>query len=100
MEQRRKAPWPDYAGNPIHEGDTIEHPSGERGIVRLFMAGESPADQWRVDYGDFPQGDRLCLQIGAKGQAVVVPPNAALSGCRADSARLQDVASPAVRLNA
>jgi len=76
MEQRRKAPWPDYAGRPIHEGDTVEHPSGERGIVRFFEAGESPSDQWRVDYGDLPPPLRLCLQIGDKGQAVVVPPNA------------------------
>jgi len=63
------APWPDFAGNTICEGDVILHPSGERGLVVLLDTGE-PSDRWRVDYGS---GDlsRLCLQIGEKGQAVV-----------------------------
>lgn len=67
-----KAPWPDFSGNEIHEGDTIEPPSGERGTV-VFLANEQePGDQWRADYGT---GDlsRLCLQIGDKGRAVVTP---------------------------
>lgn len=65
-----KAPWQDSAGNDIYEGDTIEHPSGERGVV-VFLAGESgPGDQWFVDYGT-PDLLRLCLQIGDRGQAVV-----------------------------
>lgn len=66
------APWPDFAGKIIHEGDTIEHLSGECGVV-VFLANETdPGDQWRVDYGT---GDlsRLCLQIGDKGRAVVRP---------------------------
>jgi len=69
--QRSRAPWSDFNGKDIHEGDTIEHPSGERGKV-VFLAHESdPGDQWRVNYGT---GDlsRLCLQIGDKGRAVVV----------------------------
>lgn len=67
----RKAPWPDFAGNPIHEGDTIEHPSGDRGMVVLLPNEEHEGDQWRVDYGS---GDlsRLSLQIGDKGRAVVI----------------------------
>lgn len=67
----RKAPWPDFAGNPIHEGDTIKHPSGEQGSVVFLPHEEHDGDQWRVDYGT---GDlsRLCLQIGNKGQAVVL----------------------------
>lgn len=67
----KAAPWPDFSGNDIHEGDTIEHPSGERGTV-VFLPDEADAgDQWRVDYGT---GDlsRLCLQVGYKGMAVVV----------------------------
>jgi len=65
-----KAPWNDSAGNEIHEGDTLQHPSGERGRV-VFLAHESdPADQWRVNYGE-PALSRLCLQIGDKGRAVV-----------------------------
>ena len=68
------APWPDFAGNPIHEGDTIRHPSGEEGRV-LFFEGlditDNLGDAWRVDYGT-GYVLRLCLQIGDKGQAVVV----------------------------
>lgn len=67
----KTAPWPDFNGKDIHEGDTIEHPSGERGKI-VFLPDEADAgDQWRVDYGT---GDlsRLCLQIGYKGMAVVV----------------------------
>lgn len=67
-----KAPWPDFSGNDIREGDTIEHPSGERGTV-VFLANEiSPSDQWRVDYGTVGLS-RLCLQIGDHGRAVVTP---------------------------
>jgi hypothetical protein len=67
-----KAPWTDFAGHDIHEGDTIEHPSGERGRV-VFLAQENdPSDQWRVDYGEAGLS-RLCLQIGDKGKAVVTP---------------------------
>lgn len=67
----RKAPWPDFAGAPIHEGDTIRHPSGEHGVVVFLPHEECHNDQWRIDYGT---GDlsRLCFQIGDKGQAVVI----------------------------
>ncbi len=66
-----EAPWPDHAGHSIHEGDTIRHPSGEEGEV-VFMPEEGrPEDQWRVAYGDGLLS-RLCLQVGDKGQAVVV----------------------------
>jgi hypothetical protein len=65
-----KAPWTDFAGNDIHVGDTIEHPSGERGKV-VFLLLEHPSDQWRVDYGT--ELLRLCLQVGDRGRAVVVP---------------------------
>jgi hypothetical protein len=77
---RVHAPWPDYAGSPIHAGDTLRHPTGETGTV-VFLSGETdPGDQWRVDYGPGSGGlSRLCLQIGSKGQAVVV---AASTGTR------------------
>lgn len=66
----RTAPWPDYEGHEIHEGDKIKHPSGETGVV-MFLADEvDPPDQWRVDYGD-AWLSRLCLQIGDNGQAIV-----------------------------
>jgi hypothetical protein len=65
-----KAPWQDFAGDDIHEGGIIKHPSGEHGKV-VFLPHESdPGDQWRVDYND-GYLSRLCLQIGDKGQAVV-----------------------------
>lgn len=65
------APWPDFNGQNIHEGDVIQHPSGECGAVVFLADEEDPGDQWRVDYGDGTLS-RLCLQIGGKGRAVVV----------------------------
>ena len=67
----KKAPWTDFVGGPIFEGDTILHPSGQRGkVVCWDKLYEDPSDKWRVKYED---GDvaRLCLQIGDKGMAVV-----------------------------
>ncbi|WP_047299720.1 hypothetical protein [Pseudomonas fluorescens] len=68
------APWPDYAGVKIQEGDTIQHPSGERGVVVFLPEHTEPSDQWRVDYGDQALS-RLALQIGDKGRAVVIDPD-------------------------
>lgn len=65
-----KAPWPDYHGNEIHEGDVILHPTGERGVVVFLKDEHDPGDQWRVHYDDGPLS-RLCLQIGDKGRARV-----------------------------
>lgn len=66
-----KAPWKDFTGGDIYEGDVIDHPhSGERGTVVFLPEYTEPEDQWRVFYGD--SFSRLCLQIGDKGQAVVV----------------------------
>lgn len=81
MRQRRKAPWPDYAGNPIREGDTIRHPEdGMTGVVFVLESEGNATDRWRVLYEDFEpkRASRLCLQIGDKGQAVVVQPNEAV----------------------
>lgn len=64
------APWTDFAGNAIHEGDEILHPSGDRGTVVFLKDEADPADQWRVDYGSSGLS-RLCLQIGDRGMAVV-----------------------------
>lgn len=70
---KRKAPWTDFEGNDIHEGDAILHPSGERGVVCFWPHETHPADQWRVFYGEHgTTPSRLCLQIDSKGQAVVV----------------------------
>jgi hypothetical protein len=83
----RLAPWPDFAGKPIHEGDTIRHPeSGQEGRVVFLPGHQDPSDQWRVDYGNFEALSRLSLQIGEKGRAVVVqprpPPPRNLCTCR------------------
>ena len=83
-----KAPWPDFSGRDINEGDVIEHQSGERGSVVYLTTEKEPEDQWRVDYGEGSLS-RLCLQIGEKGQAVVVH-NVELSGT-ASSRRIPEV---------
>lgn len=72
-EEVREAPWPDYGGNRILDGDTILHPDGTRGVVRFLADFADPSDQWRVEYGNGDYG-RLCLQIGDKGRAVVLAP--------------------------
>jgi len=72
LRKMHKAPWTDFAGKDIHEGDIIEHPSGERGRVVFLEQESDPGDQWRVDYGE-DNLSRLCLQVGDKGQAVVTP---------------------------
>lgn len=70
------APWPDYAGNPIREGDTIRHPSDPRAGVVFVLANEAdPNERWRVLYYSHEtagRAPRLVLQIGDKGQGVVV----------------------------
>lgn len=80
---KRKAPWKDFEGNDIHEGDALLHPSGERGVVCFWPNEKEASDQWRVFYAKHgAMHSRLCLQIGDKGRAVVVTPNAELSGPR------------------
>lgn len=69
---RRKAPWKDYRGVDIFEGDTIAHPSGECGIVVFLPKEKEPGDQWRVSYVGSNDLSRLGLQIGNKGQAFVI----------------------------
>lgn len=67
-----KAPWKDFAGDEIHEGDIIEHPNGLRGTVICMRVYDDDGDRWRVKYHDGSVGyARLCLQIGDKGRAVV-----------------------------
>lgn len=70
----RLAPWTDYAGGPIHEGDTIQHPScNSKGIVVYDPTGKNIHDCWKVRYEEeegYPS--RLSLQIGDKGRAIVI----------------------------
>ena len=69
---KKRAPWADYIGNALHEGDTIIHPSGDTAIVTLDPNKED-AGQWRAVYAD---GTNLWLgnQIGTKGMALLVKP--------------------------
>lgn len=75
LKRVNKAPWPDFQGRDIYEGDVIEHTSGERGVVCFWPDEKDPSDQWRVFYAEYgAPHSRLCLQIGDKGQAVVKRP--------------------------
>ena len=65
-----KAPYKDFEGNDLFDGDYIEYPSGDRGRVVVMANKENDADKWRVDYEDGSPWSRLCLQIGEKGRAV------------------------------
>lgn len=67
-----KSPWPDFNGNNIFEGDTVQHPSGESGVVVIRNERGDIHDRWFVRYQDGVES-RLALQIGERGQAVVVP---------------------------
>ena len=71
MNSANAAPWPDYAGNPIHEGDTIRHPDGAVGRV-ILLDEPRRGEFWFVDYSDWLGLLMLRLQVGDKGQAVVV----------------------------
>ena len=74
IDKLNVAPWKDYAGNAIHEGDHIKHPSGDEGIVVFMPAGGRNGEKWFVDYGNQPYS-LLSLQIGSKGQAQVSLPH-------------------------
>lgn len=75
-DSRRKAPWPDYRGADIFEGDTIIHPSGETATVVFIAVLEDP---WRAKYGN---GESLWLgnQVGDKGQACVLAVKESVDG--------------------
>ena len=64
------APWLDFKGNKIFEGDTIIHPIGETGIVNYYPERKGVFERWTVKY-DFGPELKLILQIGNKGRAVV-----------------------------
>lgn len=68
----KKAPWKDYAGNLLFEGDIIRHPDGIEGLVAFHGEYNDPVDQWRVYYKDSDDFGRLCLQVAERGQAAKV----------------------------
>lgn len=64
------APWTDFNGGEIREGDYLVHPDGTRGVVVFDDSGKYEGIRcWRMVYED---GQSLWLgnQIGDKGQAV------------------------------
>lgn len=67
-----KAPWHDYKGDDIHDGDEVVHPSGEYGVVVRYHDIPEPLDAWRIHYESGEVG-RMCLQVGWKGQLHVAP---------------------------
>ncbi|MDS7929231.1 hypothetical protein RMB13_07030 [Acinetobacter sp. V102_4] len=71
MTNKKKSPYSDYLNCEIFEGDLIQHPSGEKGIVVFEQRTESDSDNWLVHYEDGIKS-RLCLQVGDKGQAYVI----------------------------
>lgn len=74
MDDPDLCPWPDFAGNPIRHGARMWHPiSGQTFTAVRLLEYPDPGDAWRAIYDDDPQSvSRLGLQIGDKGQAVVV----------------------------
>lgn len=84
----KKAPWPDYEGNDLFDGDKIRHPSGQTGLI-FYQAISSldETDNWLVQYHGGP-ASRLCLQIGDKGKAVK---SVELSGCTVPSSEEEQI---------
>ncbi|NSL56008.1 hypothetical protein [Uliginosibacterium aquaticum] len=68
---RQTAPWPDFDGNPIMEGDRMVHPSGECGIVVLCSDAPDDSARWRVDYsGGISRS--LSAEVSRDGRCVVI----------------------------
>ncbi|AXX53924.1 hypothetical protein ABFK62_15275 [Acinetobacter baumannii] len=74
MSNKKKSPYTDYLNCEIFEGDLIQHPSGEKGIVVFEKRSGNDSDNWLVLYEDGIKS-RLCLQVSEKGQAAVVKVN-------------------------
>lgn len=64
-------PWPDYIGTPIRHGDRLSHPDGTEFVAVYLNGYDTAEDSWRAVYDAGPVS-RLCLQIGDKGQAVLI----------------------------
>ena len=69
-----KAPFLDFIGAEIFEGDVIKHPSGQTGVVKIDCNKSDESDKWVVDYGD-KFLSRLALQVGDKGQGKAIKRN-------------------------
>lgn len=68
---RHTAPWTDYTGNPIQEGDRMVHSCGDCGIVVLLPGQADDSERWRVDYGHGIVRS-LAHEVSATGRAIVI----------------------------
>jgi hypothetical protein len=68
---RNTAPWPDFEGTTIMEGDRLIHPSGEMGIVAMSADALHDNERWRIDYGNGVFRS-LQIEVGEEGRAVVL----------------------------
>jgi len=66
------APWPDFLGNPIHEGDKIRRLDGWIGTVFIRKHIMNVSKQWFVNYGDACPSLNLLNEVGDENQAVVI----------------------------
>lgn len=65
------APWLDFEGHPVKEGDRIIHPSGDSGFVVFIANALQDSERWRVDYGHGSTRS-LFQELGEAGRATVV----------------------------
>ena len=66
--EKRRAPFPDYKGNPIHEGDTMSRADGAIGKVGVSAVEKEWCIRWSGRETIWPLRD----WIDHEGQAVVV----------------------------
>lgn len=68
---RQIAPWPDFAGHPIQEGDRVIRHCGDTGVVVLLQGAHDDPARWQVNYGPGNQRS-LAEEVSPSGRAVVV----------------------------
>lgn len=69
---KRKAPFKDFAGNELFEGDSIRHPANaDVGVIFVTEKSIGEHAKWRVKYND-GEDLPLFLQVDDKGKAVKV----------------------------
>ena len=66
----RKAPYKDFIGSDIFEGDDIIHPDGNSGKVAFFGSRAHRHNRWKVIYDDGTM-KRLSVQVGDNERGLV-----------------------------
>ena len=61
--EKRRAPFPDFEGNPIHEGDTMRRPDGTIGRVYYFDSVQS----FDTNYGAILVTKEWCIKWFGSG---------------------------------